>query len=301
MTNGRPTIAPTAPDVLQYTQRGDIAVLIINNPPVNALSLPLRAAIVEAVRRTDADPSVKAVILIGSGRTFIAGADIREFGLKLPGPAGREAYDAVDASKKLHIAALHGTALGGGLEIALCCHYRVALHSAKVGLPEVNLGLLPGAGGTQRLPRVVGADVALDLITAGTHVDAPKAAKLGIIDEIVAGHGFDDLLDGALHFARTAIDKDLPLRRVRDSMGKIDHVDSELFAKCRDKNTRKWNGLLAPWKIVDCIEAACNESWDVAYAFELACFLECKASPQREALSHLFFAARGCTAAMERS
>ena len=284
--------SPAAADVIHYDQRGDVAVLTINNPPVNALSIGVRVGVIEAIRRTDSDPTVKAVILIGAGKTFIAGADIREFGMKLKGPAGREAYDAVDASKKLCIAALHGTALGGGLEIALCCHYRVALSSVKVGLPEVTLGLIPGAGGTQRLPRIVGAEAALDLITAGTHVEAQTAAKLGIVDELIGGVGYDDLLAGALKFARTVIDAELPLTRIRDSMGKLDHVDSDIFTKFRDKNARKWAGLLAPWKIVDCIEAACNESWDVAYAFERACFEECRESPQRAALSHVFFAER---------
>ncbi|MFO1468813.1 MAG: enoyl-CoA hydratase/isomerase family protein, partial [Steroidobacteraceae bacterium] len=136
----------TAPQVpLHFRRQGDIAVLIIDNPPVNALSQALRKAISETMALTDADPSIKAVILIGSGSTFIAGADIREFNLKLPAPAGRAAYDSVDASKKLTVAAIHGNALGGGLETALCCHYRVALRSARVGLPEVLLGLLPGA------------------------------------------------------------------------------------------------------------------------------------------------------------
>ncbi len=281
---------------LQYRQIGDIAVLIIDNPPVNALSLAVRTAIAEAIRKTDADPSVKAVVLIGSGKTFIAGADIREFNLQTQGPpaasAGRAAYDAVDASKKLCVAALHGTALGGGLEIALCCHYRVALPAVKVGLPEVLLGLIPGAGGTQRLPRLVGAELALDLITQGTHVEGSRAAALGIVDELIPGAGFDELLDGAVRFTRQALEGRRPLRRVRDTHGKIKHVNPEVFAGFRDKNAKKWSGLLAPWKIVDCIEAACNESWDVAYAFELACFLECKESPQRGALSHIFFAER---------
>jgi len=292
MTSASGGAAAPKTDAVQFVQRGDIALLIINNPPVNALSLAVRTAILNALHRTDSDPAVKALILIGSGKTFIAGADIRELGLKLQGPAGRESYDAVDASRKPCIAALHGTALGGGLEIALCCHYRVALPGVKVGLPEVTLGLIPGAGGTQRLPRIVGAEAALDLITNGTRIDGQKAARLGIIDELIPGTSYEELLEGAIRFARNVIDKELPLKRVRDSIGKLSHVDSEVFAKIREKNTRKWSGLLAPWKIVDCIEAACNESWDVAYAFELACFLECKQSPQREALSHIFFAER---------
>ena len=278
--------------VLQLRREGDIAVLVLDNPPVNALSQALRLAIAEAIRQTDADASVKAVILIGAGKTFIAGADIREFSLQLPAPAGRIAYDAVDASRKPCIAALHGTALGGGLEIALCCHYRVALSSTKVGLPEVTLGLLPGAGGTQRLPRVVGAATALDLITNGTHVDAPRAAQLGILDEILPGAGFEELLRGALDFTRRLLLKGGPWRRLRDTLGKLEGTDPGIFAAYKAKNARKWTGLLAPFSIVDCIEAAATQPWEQAYAFEGERFLECKQSPQRGALSHVFFAER---------
>ncbi|MFO1466054.1 MAG: 3-hydroxyacyl-CoA dehydrogenase NAD-binding domain-containing protein, partial [Steroidobacteraceae bacterium] len=202
------------------------------------------------------------------------------------------AYDSVDASKKLTVAAIHGNALGGGLETALCCHYRVALRSARVGLPEVLLGLLPGAGGTQRLPRIVGAAEGLELITSGAHIDAPKAATLGIIDEIVPGEDFDALLQGALAFTRQALAQGKPLRQVRATLSKLAGTDPALFQEFRTKNARKWTGLIAPQKIVDCIEMAATRSWDEGYAFELARFLECKESPQRAALSHVFFAER---------
>jgi 3-hydroxyacyl-CoA dehydrogenase len=159
-----------AQSVATLTVEGDVAVLTLNSPPVNALSQPVRAGILDGVRRAVADPAVKAVVLICDGRTFIAGADITEFGKPPREPGLKEAQDAIENAAKPVVAAIHGTALGGGLEVALCCHYRVAVPSAKCGLPEVNLGLLPGAGGTQRLPRIVGAARALEMMTSGQHV-----------------------------------------------------------------------------------------------------------------------------------
>jgi len=278
--------------VIDYRQLGEVAVLIINNPPVNALSNAVRSALLERVRTADADPAVKAVVLIGAGKTFVAGADIREFGKKLEGPSGRATMEAVEASRKPFIAALHGTALGGGLELALCAHYRVALPSAKLGLPEANIGVLPGAGGTQRLPRLIGVEAALDLITNGKHIDAGKALQLGVIDEIVDGSGFDDLLRGAVACANRIIAAGRPLKRVRDLNDKLTGVDPAIFARYREANARKWKGLVAQWKIVDLIEAACNKSWEEAYALEEQAFEAVKASPERAALSHVFFAER---------
>lgn len=278
--------------IVEYRKDGDIAVLIVNNPPVNALSMAVRIALLELVQQTDADPGVKAVVLIGADRTFVAGADIREFGKKLEGPTGRSSMETIEASKKPFIAALHGTALGGGLELALAAHYRVALPSARVGLPEVNIGVIPGAGGTQRLPRLVGVEAALDLITTGKHIDGKTALELGVVDELVEGQGHDDLLAGALAFARKVIDENRPLKRVRDLDDRISNVDPAIFTAYREKFAKKWKGLLAPWKIVDCIEAACTQPWETAYALEDRSFFECKDSPQRAALSHIFFAER---------
>ncbi len=277
---------------VDYRREGDIAVLIVNNPPVNALSMAVRIALLDLVKQTDADPAVKAVVLIGADRTFVAGADIREFGKKLEGPSGRSSMEAIEASKKPFVAALHGTALGGGLELALAAHYRVALPAAKVGLPEALIGVLPGAGGTQRLPRLVGVETALDLITNGKHIDGRKALQYGIVDELVEGKDFGALLQGALAFARKVVAEQRPLKRVRDLKEKISGVDPTVFTKYREANAKKWKGLLAPWKIVDCIEAACTKSWDEAYAFEDRSFHECKDSPQRAALSYVFFAER---------
>src|ERR1700681_3504668 len=172
-------------ELVRFEKDGDIGVITVDNPPVNALSPGVPEGIVAAVDKGNADPAVKAMILIGAGRSFIAGADIRQFG-KGPStpPTGRRPYDVLDQSAKPVIAAIHGYALGGGLEIALACHYRVAVPSAKVGLPEVLIGILPGAGGTQRLPRLIGPKAALEMITSGRHVPAEEAHKTGIIDEI---------------------------------------------------------------------------------------------------------------------
>jgi len=277
---------------LNYRQDGEVAVLVIDNPPVNAMGTAVRDAIVEAMARAAADPEIRAIILIGAGRTFIAGADIREFSAQAGGYDSRAPYDAVDASGKLTVAALHGTALGGGLEIAMCCHHRVALAGARVGLPEVLLGVLPGAGGTQRLPRLTGAATALELITQGTHIPAPRALELGIIDALVPGQDFDELLAGALDFARRRLGSREPLHRIRESRGKLAGTDLSIFKAFRERNAKKWTGLLAPGRIVDCIEAAATRPWEEGYALERKFFEECRASPQRAALSHVFFAER---------
>ena len=167
-------------------RKGDIGVITVNYPPVNALGPGVAEGIKDCLARGNTDPAIKAMVLIGAGRSFIAGADIRAFGTNRPRlPLGQRVYDVLDASEKPVIAAIHGYALGGGLEIAMACHYRIALPSAKVGLPEVLIGILPGGGGTQRLPRLIGAKAALDMIVTGRHVPAPEARKLGIIDELL--------------------------------------------------------------------------------------------------------------------
>ena len=180
---------------------GDVGIITINNPPVNALSQPVRAGLISALTAAAADNAIAALVIHCDGRTFIAGADIREFG-KPPQPPGlTEVIDAVENCPKPVVAAIHGTALGGGFELALGCHYRVAVATARVGLPEVKLGLLPGAGGTQRLPRLIGPEAALEMIVSGNPVPAGKAAARGILDEIVEG----DLRSGAIAFARKLI------------------------------------------------------------------------------------------------
>src|SRR3954451_3144564 len=190
-----------------------IGVITIDNPPVNALSPGVPEGIVENVERGNADPAITAMVLIGAGRSFIAGADIRQFGTNRPPPVpGRRPHQILDASAKPVVAAIHGYALGGGLETALACHYRIAVPSAKIGLPEVLIGILPGAGGTQRLPRLIGPKAALDIIVTGRHVPAEEAHKLGVIDELIPE---EPLKEAAIAFARRVAGT-RPLPRIRD-------------------------------------------------------------------------------------
>src|SRR6266446_3501533 len=200
-------------ELVRFEKVDGIGVITVDNPPVNALSTGVPEGIVVAVDKGNADPAVKAMVLIGAGRSFIAGADIRQFGRgPSTAPSGRRPYDVLDDSAKPVIAAIHGYALGGGLEIALACHYRVAVPSAKVGLPEVQIGILPGAGGTQRLPRLIGPKAALEIITSGRHVPADEAHLLGIIDEVVPE---GQLKEAAIAFARKIADK-RPLPVIRE-------------------------------------------------------------------------------------
>jgi enoyl-CoA hydratase/carnithine racemase len=208
--------------------------LRIDNPPVNAISVGVREAIIHGVQQLQEDPALKAAVLICAGRTFMAGADITEFGKTPLEPGLQKAIDALAQSKKLVVAAIHGTAFGGGLEIALACNYRVAQPSAQVGLPEVKLGILPGAGGTQRLPRLIGVPAALDMIVGGDPIPAPKAAKLGIVDQIVEG----DLLEAALAYTQQLVKDQAPLRRVRDlsidaaGLSQRTFTDHEIVERC---------------------------------------------------------------------
>ena len=265
-----------------------VAVITIDNPPVNAMSMAVRVELRDAVLAAASEVGVQAIVLIGANGKFIPGADIREFGKPMNGPSGRDVIAAIEASHKPVVAALAGNALGGGLEIALGCHWRVATPDCKLGLPEVNIGLIPGAGGTQRLPRLVGAAKALEMITSGKPIGAAEAAEIGVVDAVVAG----DLLDGALAFTRRALAQGRPLRRVSERGDRIAGTDRSLFADMLAKNERKWRGLIAPQHIVACIEAACTQPVGEAHALELAAFIECRASPQRAALIHLFGAER---------
>ncbi len=200
--------------VTDLSKDGDIAVITLNSPPVNALSAPVRDGLAEGFKAAIADNSVKAIVLICEGKTFIAGADISEFGKAPKGASLFEEQNAKENSPKPDVAAIHGTALGGGLEVALCAHYRVAVPSARAGLPEVNLGLLPGAGGTQRLPRITGPEAALDLMTSGRHMPAKQALDVGLFDEL-APEG--KLREAAVAFARKIVAENRPLKKVRDN------------------------------------------------------------------------------------
>ena len=273
---------------VDYDVDGEVAVLTVNQPPVNALSHAVRSGVHEGLQRALADDAVKAVVLMGGGTTFIAGADIGELGTPKSRefPRLQDLQEAFEASPKPTVAALHGTALGGGLELAMTCHDRVAVATAKVGLPEVKLGLLPGAGGTVRLPRLAGPKAALEIITSGDHVPADRALELGVVDEIV-----DDLRAGAVARARKLVAEGAPPPVIARE-DKVRGVDPALFDDFRKSIAKKARGQTAPYKIIDCIEAACTKPAAEAVAFERAAFQELLDGDQRKALIHYFFAER---------
>ncbi|MBP7624562.1 MAG: enoyl-CoA hydratase/isomerase family protein [Xanthomonadales bacterium] len=277
--------------VADLTVEGDIAIITLNSPPVNALSSPVREGIHSGISKAVADPAVKAIVLICDGRTFIAGADITEFGKPPKGPSLAEAQKMIEDASKPVIAAIHGTALGGGLEVALTCHYRVAVPSAKCGLPEVNLGLLPGAGGTQRLPRIVGVEKALEMMTSGQHVPAKQCQEMGLVDELVAE---GELRSGAIAFAKKLVAEKRPLNKVRDLNDKMIAARGkpEIFADFRKANARKFRGFLAPEYNIRCIEAAVNQPFDEGLKTERSLFMELMQGTQSAAQRYVFFAER---------
>ncbi len=272
---------------VSYSIRNNIGVISVNNPPVNALAQRVRAGILNAVRQAQNDAS-EAVVLHCEGRTFIAGADITEFGKPPQAPGLGEVLTAMENSAKPIIAAIHGTALGGGFEVALACHYRCALASAKVGLPEVKLGLLPGAGGTQRVPRVAGVKAALDMIVSGNPVAASKAHAMGLVNEIVE----DDLLEGALLYARELVDSGAPLKRIRDISIDPATIEPGFFEQARKRVNARARGQIAPDRIVSCLQAAVELPIDKALERERELFMELVASPESAAMRHIFFAER---------
>ena len=273
--------------VVSYQLEGDIGVIRLNNPPVNALSHVLRTGIQDAVTQAQNDASL-ALVLICEGRTFIAGADISEFGKPPMLPSLPELLVVIEASQKPIIAAIHGTALGGGLETALACHYRCALSSAQVGLPEVKLGLLPGAGGTQRVPRLTGVKAALDLMTTGTPIAAAQAQSIGLIDKVVEG----DLLSAALEFAKEVIAQGAELKQVSAIDVDKAAASDEFFVNYRKTLSKRFRGQEAPQRIVECVEAALNSAFDEGLKVERRLFVECMQSSQSAALRHMFFAER---------
>jgi 3-hydroxyacyl-CoA dehydrogenase len=277
--------------VTTLTFDGDVAVLSLNSPPVNALSGPVREGIVNGVAKALADKTAKALVLICEGKTFIAGADISEFGKAPTGPSLFDALNAIENASIPVVAAIHGTALGGGLEVALTCHYRVAVPSAKCGLPEVKLGLLPGAGGTQRLPRIVGAEKALEMVTSGEHVAAKWAAEVGLVDALVDE---GKLRDGAIAFARKIVAENRPLKRVRDLNDKMvaARAHPELFANFRKANAKKFRGFEAPEANIKCVEAAVNLAFDEGIKFERQEFMKLMTGTQSAAQRYVFFAER---------
>ncbi|MEI9986398.1 MAG: 3-hydroxyacyl-CoA dehydrogenase NAD-binding domain-containing protein [Aliidongia sp.] len=277
--------------VTDLTTDGEIAVLTLNSPPVNALSAPVRDGLKAAVEAAIADDAVKAIVLICAGKTFIAGADISEFGKPAKGASLFDVQAVIENAPKPVVAAIHGTALGGGLEVALVCHYRVAVPSAKCGLPEVNIGLLPGAGGTQRLPRIVGPQKALEMVTSGQHVGARAAAEMGLVDELVDEGA---LRDGAIAFARKVLAEKRPLKKIRDLNDKVEAARGkpEIFANFRKENARKFRGFLAPEYNIQCIEAAVNEPFDEGLKTERKLFVKLVSGTQSAAQRYVFFAER---------
>ena len=282
---------PAINEVTNLEVNSNIAVLTLNSPPVNALSAKVREGLHEGVKQTTEDDNVKAVVLICEGRTFIAGADITEFGQAPKGPSLFEVLDMIENSSKPIISAIHGTALGGGLEVALTCHYRIAIPSAKCGLPEVKLGLLPGAGGTQRLPRVVGAQKALQMVTSGEHVPAKECLEMGLIDEMA---NEDSLLEDAIKFASTIVKENRPLVKVKENEENIkaDKGNHALFADFRKSIARRTRGFLAPEYNIQCIEAAVNKPFEEGIKVERELFTKLVTGSQSAAQRYVFFAER---------
>ncbi|MCH7815612.1 MAG: enoyl-CoA hydratase/isomerase family protein [Proteobacteria bacterium] len=275
-------------DVVSYELIGNIGVISVNHPPVNALAQVVREGILNAVTAAQGDAS-EAIVLRCEGRTFIAGADITEFGKPPKEPGLAAVLAAIENSNKLVIAAIHGTALGGGFEVSLACHYRCAIASAKVGLPEVKLGLLPGAGGTQRVPRIAGVKAALDMIASGNPIAADKALDMGLIDEIVEEA---DLQAGAVQYAKDLVESGAPLRRIRDITIDAATIEPGFFDNARKQLARRARGQIAQDKIVSCIEAAVELPMDKGLQRERELFLELVTSPESAAMRHIFFAER---------
>ncbi len=277
---------------VHYEARGNIALLSIDNPPVNPLSSGVRQGLFDGVSNALADNAIEAIVLTGMHRAFIAGADISEFGAAATAGVNLgEALNKMEGSTKPIIAAINGTAFGGGLEVALCCDYRIAAPTAPVGLPEVKLGLLPGAGGTQRLPRLIGAEAAVQAIVSGNPIMAPDALIMGIVDRVATG----DIVADAIAYAQEIIAAGGATRKVRDIEDKIaaDRGNTALFEQFSANLDKTHRGQFAPAQILQCIEAAVNaDSFDAGMAVERARFMECMSDPQREALIHIFFAER---------
>jgi 3-hydroxyacyl-CoA dehydrogenase len=275
--------------LVRYEVEGDIGIVTIDNPPVNALGPGVRDGIVEALEKGEADPNVKAMVMIGAGRSFIAGADIRQFGKPRP-TQKRPTYEVLDGASKPVVAAIHGYALGGGLEHALACHYRIAVPGAKVGLPEVLIGILPGGGGTQRLPRLIGPKAAMEMIVSGRHVPAQEAKTLGIVDDIVPG---TDLRAEAIAYAKRIAAR-RPLPRVRDRTDRLAEAkaDPGMFEAMRKSIARKARNQKAPFHSIDCVEAAATKPFDEGIAIERRLFAELENSEEAKALRYAFFAER---------
>jgi len=270
---------------VRYELQGNVGVITVDNPPVNALSHAVRQGLLDAITAAESDAS-EAVVIICDGRTFIAGADITEFGKPFKAPGLPDLLNTIEATSKPVIAAMHGTALGGGFETALAAHYRCAVPSAKVGLPEVKLGLLPGAGGTQRTPRIAGVKAALDLFLSGAPIAAVEAQGVGLIDRIIEG----DLYAGALAWAKELVQDDAPVRRSSERV--VPDFDASIFDDYRASLNIRARGQMAPGHIVSAVEAAATLPFEEGQAVERHLFMECMESPQSAGMRHIFFAER---------
>ncbi|WP_306006564.1 3-hydroxyacyl-CoA dehydrogenase NAD-binding domain-containing protein [Aquicoccus porphyridii] len=277
-------------DQVTLTRDGEIAVVTVENPPVNALGAAVRQGLYKAMEEIDADDAIKAAIIIGSGRTFPAGADIREFGQPPQPPGLSEVCTRIEDATKPVVAAIHGTALGGGLEISLGCHYRIADPKGRVGLPEVLIGVLPGAGGTIRLPRVAGIAAALDIMISGRQVGAKEALSLGILDRLADG----DLLDSAKSYARELVAEGAGPRKTSERSEGLgtDAENAAALEAARNGIVKKAKGLYAPARMVDSMEYSLTHSLQDASNYERDCFMECLKTPQQKGLVHAFFAER---------
>jgi 3-hydroxyacyl-CoA dehydrogenase len=279
-------------ELVQFTKSGNVAIITINNPPVNALSPGVPEGLAESIEKLEAEPALHAAVVIGSGTTFIAGADIKEFGKITSGKPRGEGHLGlllkIENCHKPVVMAIHGTAFGGGLEIAMSGHYRVAVKSAKVGQPEVKLGLIPGAAGTQRLPRLAGVAKAVEMCTGGNPISAEQALASGIVDKLIDG----DLLTGAVAFAQEIAAKPAAKTRERtEKLGTQEH-NAPIFAAARENTRKKQRGMIAPLAAIDAIEAATKLPFEEGCKVEHELFNECLFSPQSKALIHVFFGER---------
>jgi len=279
-------------DIVASARQGDVVVITLNNPPVNALSALLRAGLLGVIREAEDDPATSGLVITGTGRGFCGGADIREFDAApvIPAPALLDLIAHIEDFPKPVVAAIHGMALGGGLELALSCHYRVGLMSASLGQPEIKLGMTPGAGATQRLPRLIGVEPALDLILTGDPITGQEAFSLGLLDKVVA----ERLVEAAVDFIDEVAATSQPMRKTRElevELGESDDPEA-LFDRYRTSIERKARGLIAPGLCIDAVENALRMPFDVAMAAERAMFVVSRDSEQSKAQRHVFFAER---------
>ncbi|HWJ37453.1 MAG TPA: 3-hydroxyacyl-CoA dehydrogenase NAD-binding domain-containing protein [Sphingomicrobium sp.] len=278
----KPTTSP-----ISTRRHGDVLIILSNNPPVNALSTPVRQGLVDAIAEAEGDPAVKAVVIACEGQTFFAGADITEFGKPPQQPWLPTVVDTIENCSKPVVAAIHGTALGGGLEVALACHYRVALPSAKLGTPEVKLGLLPGAGGTQRLPRVAGVRKALEMCATGNPISAKEAFGCGLVDSLIE----DELVPHAVGYAEEVRDV-RPLPKSSERQYKLYECDPAVFEEFRKENARRFRGFDAPEANMKAVKIACEKPYSEGVIEERKLFMELMSGTQARAQQYFFFAER---------